>query len=119
MQKYLPILLLIATLVSLVVYPEIAPTQAIITLLLTLALSIHTIYTKHKGTERARPKILKEAGVMVLTLVTIIFLGGLASMLANYYVSLSFGALVGLVTSIGASFGVGYLVRKGADRLLM
>ncbi|MBK6792516.1 MAG: hypothetical protein IPG80_08210 [Anaerolineales bacterium] len=53
-------------------------------LLFSLALSTYAIYTKHKGTEHARAKILKEVGVMVLTLVIVLFLGGIASMLANY-----------------------------------
>ena len=54
----------------------------------TLALSTYTIYTKHVGTEHARAKILKEVGMMVLLLVAILFLGGVAGMLANAKVSI-------------------------------
>lgn len=117
MQKYLLNLLLIATLISLVVYPEITPILGIITLLLSLSLSIYTIYTKHTGTEHARFKILKEVVVMVLTLVIVIFFGGIAAMLANYQVGMRWGEVAGLVSAIATSFIVGYLVRTGMGRL--
>jgi len=113
MRKYSPLLLLVATHVSLIFYPTLPPTLGIITLLLSLALSTYTIYTKHAGTENARVKILKEVGAMVLTLVIILFIGGIAAMLANYQVGMRWGEVVGLVSAIGASFLVGYLVRKG------
>jgi hypothetical protein len=87
-------------------------------LLLSLALSTYTIYTKHKGTEHARAKILKEIGVMVLTLVIVLFLGGIASMLANYQVGMRWGTVAGLVSAIAASFVVGYLVRVGMGRVI-
>lgn len=121
MQKYLliiSILLLIATLVSLVIYPTITPVLGIITLLPTLALSTYTIFQTHKGTENARSKILKEVGMMVLILIVILFLGGIAAMLANYQVGMRWGEVAGLVSAIGASFVVGYLVRKGGWRRL-
>ena len=118
------IIFLFVTLLSLVVFPAITPTLGVITLLLSLILSTYTIYTKHAGTEHARAKILKEAGVMVLTLVIVLFLGGIASMLANYQVSMRWGTVAGLVSAITASFaacpepveGVGYLVRVGVGR---
>jgi fructose-specific phosphotransferase system IIC component len=113
MQKYLIILLLIAMLISLVVYPEITPILGIITLLLSLAFSTYIIIQTHKGTEHARAKILKEVGVMVLTLIIILFLGGIAAMLANAQMGMRWGEVVGLISAIAASFAVGYLVRKG------
>ncbi|MBK9778781.1 MAG: hypothetical protein IPP55_01825 [Anaerolineales bacterium] len=121
MQKYLPtisILLLGVTLISFVVYPTISPVLAITSLLLSLTLSTYTIYTKHKGTEHARAKILKEVGVMVITLVIVLFLGGIASMLANAQVGIRWGTVAGLVSAIGASFVVGYLVRVGMGRVI-
>ncbi len=121
MQKYLPtisILLLGVTLISFVVYPTISPVLAITSLLLSLTLSTYTISTKHKGTEHARAKILKEVGVMVLTLVIVLFLGGIASMLANAQVGMRWGTVAGLVSAIGASFVVGYLVRVGMGRVI-
>jgi fructose-specific phosphotransferase system IIC component len=117
MKKYLPFLFLVTTLVSLVIYPVITPTFGLITLLLSLAFSTYGIYTKHAGTENARAKILKEIGVMVLTLVIILFLGGIAAVLANYQVSMRWGKVAGWVSAIGASFVVGYLVRKGMMKL--
>lgn len=116
MQKYipiLPILFLATTLVLLAVYPIAVPMFAIFTLLISLAISIYGIYTKHMGTERARLKILKEVGVMLLTLIVVIFLGGIAGMLANAQVGMRWGTVAGLVSAIAVSFGVGYLVRKG------
>jgi hypothetical protein len=116
MQKYLPIisiLLLVVTLVSLVNYPAISPVLGILSLLLSLALSTYTIFEKHAGTEHARAKIIKAVGVMVLTLIIILVLGGIASMLANYQVGIRWGEIAGLISAIAASFVVGYLVRKG------
>jgi fructose-specific phosphotransferase system IIC component len=121
MQKYLPtisILLLGVTLISFVVYPTISPVLAITSLLLSLTLSTYTISTKHTGTENARAKILKDVGVMVITLVIVLFLGGIASMLANYQVGMRWGTVAGLVSAIGASFVVGYLVRVGMGRVI-
>ena len=118
MQKYLPVLLLAATLGALLIYPIITPMLGMITLLFSLALSTYTIYAKHKGTSNARLKILKEVGVMALTFVIILFLGGIAAMLANYQVGMRRGAIAGLVSAIAASFGVGYLVRKGVTRFV-
>jgi heme/copper-type cytochrome/quinol oxidase subunit 3 len=117
MQKYLPILLLVATLVSSLVYPIASSILGIIVLLFSLGLSTYAIYTKHKGTENARAKILKEVGVMVLTLVIILFLGGIVAMMANAQVSVRWGEVAGIVSALGASFLVGYFVRKGVMRL--
>ncbi len=112
----IPIFLLLATLLSFWLFPTATPALGTASLLSSLAMAIHAIFEKHKGTENPRPKILKEVSVMVLTLLIIIFLGGLAAMLTNFYISLSFGVVVGLVSAIAASFAVGYLVRKGMMR---
>ncbi len=91
MKKYMPfifILFFLLTLLSIVLYPTATPILGTIALLLTLALSTYTIYAKHKGTQHARAKILKEVGVMVFMLIAIIFLGGIAGMLANAKVSI-------------------------------
>ena len=120
MQKYLPvvsILLLGVTLLSFVLYLTISPILVMLSSLLTLSLSTYAIYTKHTGTEHARAKIIKEVGIMVFTLIAVIFLSGIASMLANAQVSLRWGEVAGIVSAIGASFGVGYLVRAGMGRL--
>lgn len=121
MKKYLPTIsdtLLIVTLLTLIYYPAFGSVLGMLSLLFTLTLSTCTIYTKHKGAENARPKILKEVGVMVLTFIVIIFLGGIAAMLANYQVGMRWGEVAGLLSAIGASFGVGYLVRKGMGGLV-
>ncbi|MFN8434328.1 MAG: hypothetical protein U0V18_09915 [Anaerolineales bacterium] len=119
MKKYLPkisVTLLVVMLLILVYHPAFGPVFGMLSLLFSLAFSTYTIYTKHVGIENARPKIFKEVGVMVLTLVIILFLGGIAAMLANYQVSIRWGEVAGLVSAIGASFLVGYLVRKGMMR---
>jgi len=114
----IPILLLLAILLSLWLFPAATPKLGTASLLFSLTLSTYTILEKHKGTENARPKILKEVGVMVLTLLIIIFLGGLAAMLTNFYVSLSFGEVVGLVSALCVSLVIGYVVKKGMGRFI-
>ena len=121
MKKFLPLVFtipLIASFFSLVFYLEGNRIFGVASLFLTLTLSTHTIYAKHTGTENARSKILKEVGVMVLTLVIILFLGGIAGMLANAQVSVRWDAAAGFISAIAVSFGVGYLVRKGMGRLV-
>ncbi len=117
-MKYFNLALVLITIIAIWVIPTYAYILVILSLLLSLALSTYAIYDKHKGTEHARVKILKEIGVMVLTLVIVLFLGGIASMLANYQVGMRWGTVAGLVSAIGASFVVGYLVRVGMGRVL-
>lgn len=117
-MKWINLVLFLIALTSVWVIPTFAYIFVLISLLFSLALSTYTTYTKHKGTEHARAKILKEVGVMVLTLVIILFLGGTAAMLANYQVGMRWGEVAGLVSAIGASFAEGYLVRKGMGAIL-
>jgi EamA domain-containing membrane protein RarD len=114
----LVLLLTVATIASLWLSPAISPVLGILSLLISLALSTYAIVHKHKGTENARAKILKEVGVMVFTLIAVIFLGGTAAMLANAQVNVRWGEVAGLLSAIGASFLVGYSVRKGLLRLV-
>ena len=113
MMKWINLVLFLIALISVWVIPTFAYIFVLISLLFSLALSTYTIHNKHKGTEHARAKILKEVGVMILTLVIVLFLGGTAAMLANYQVGIRLGEVAGLVSAIGASFVVGYFVRKG------
>ena len=119
-KKFIPlfsIFLLLAALLSPWLFPSVTFVIGLASLLLSLAFSTYTVIQKHRGTEHARAKILKEVGVMALTFVTILFLGGIAALLANYQVRVRWGEVAGLVSAIAASFGVGYLVRKGVGRL--
>ena len=50
---------------------------------------------------------------MVLILIAILFLGGIAGMLANAQVSVGWGEVARFVSAIAVSFGVVYLVRMG------
>ena len=120
MRKYIPlisVLFLFLVLLSLWFYPRSSLVLSGVSLLISLALSIYTIYQTHNGTENARAKILKEVGVMVLTLIIILFLGGIVAVLTNYQVSMRWGEVAGVVSAIGASFLVGYLVRMGMMKL--
>jgi hypothetical protein len=111
-----PIFLLLITLLSLWLFPSATPALGAASLLSNLAISIHAIFEKHKGIENPRPKIAKDTLVLILTILLIAFLGGIAAMLANFYVSLSFGAVVGLVSAVAVSFAAGYFVKKGMGR---
>lgn len=116
MKKIITLLstrMLIITLLSLFLYSHVSIMLGITSILFAFSLSTYTIYTKH-----ARAKILKEASVMVLMLIIILFLGGIAAMLANAQVSLRWGEVAGLVSAIAASFVVGYFVRVGVGVLL-
>lgn len=106
------LVLFLLPIVSFWISPLLAPVFGMFSLLLSLALSTYNIYTKH-----ARVKILKEVGLLVLTLVIILFLGGIATTLANYQASIRWGEVAGLVSALGASFAVGYLVRVGMVKL--
>ncbi len=117
-MKHFNLALVLITIIAIWVIPTYAYILVILSLLLSLALSTYTIYTKHAGTEHARANILKEAGVMVITLVIVLFLGGIASMLANAQVGIRWGTVAGLVSAIAASFVVGYLVRVGMGRVI-
>ncbi|MBK9780906.1 MAG: hypothetical protein IPP55_12785 [Anaerolineales bacterium] len=85
--------ILIFTLLSLVFFSSASTMVGILSLLLSLALSTYAL-----STENARAKILKEVGVMVLTLVIVLLLGGIASILANYQVGMRWGTVAGLVS---------------------
>lgn len=112
------ILFLIAVVFPLVFYPETSSILGMVFFLSSLFFSIYTIFQAHKGDEYALRKILKDVGNMVFTLVIVLFLGGIAAMLANYQVGMRWGEVAGLVSAIGASFLVGYLVRKVMMRLV-
>lgn len=115
-MKFINLVLLLIAIISIWVIPSYAYVLLILSLFISLAFSTHTIFRKHKGTENARKKILKEAGMLVLTLITVLFLAGIVAMLANYQISMRWGEVAGLVSAIGASFLVGYWVRKGMRR---
>lgn len=119
-KKYLhlvAILLLLATLLSLWLFPSATPPLGTASLLSSLAMAIYAIFEKHKGAENPRPKIAKNVLVLILTILLIAFLGGIAAMFVSSYISLSFGVIAGFVSAIAASFVVGYLVKRGVGRL--
>ena len=115
-MNVLTLLLFIALIGSMWLLPSATSILGIILLLLSLAIAISSIFKKHKQAESPRPKIARDVLIFVATFLLIIFLGGLAGMFANYYASLRFGAVVGFVCAIAASFVVGYFVRWGMGR---
>jgi ABC-type phosphate transport system permease subunit len=117
-MRIVVLLLLIVLIGSIWVFPAVAPALGITLLLFSLAMAISSIFKKHSQAENPRPKIAKDVLILVITLLLIIFLGGLAGMYANHYASPRFGTVVGFVSAIGASFAVGYLVNRGARKII-
>jgi len=112
------ILLPIATLLLLVSYPAVSSILISISLLFSLAVSIHSIFQKHKGTENSREKIAKDVLVLVFTLLLVILLGGLAGLFAVQHAgSQGWGMTAGFVLAMLASFAVGYTVNKIAGKI--
>jgi hypothetical protein len=116
MNMILPFLF-ITLIISFWLYPSITPVMGIFLLLTTIAMSVWTIFKKHKRTENSRSKIIKDVSILVATILLITILGGLTGMFTNYYASLRFGAVWGVVSSLAASFAVGYLVRWGVGQV--
>ena len=116
MNKLAPLFLIIL-IVSMWQFPAVAPALSIAFLLFSLAAAIALIFKKHKASENPRPKIVKEVLILIITLLLIIFLGGLAGMFANYYAGLHFGVIAGFIAAIAASFGVGFLVKQGITKI--
>jgi len=111
-------LILFMTLIgSMWLFPTWTFVLGIIFLLFSLSTAIYSIFKKHKGTENSRSKIAKDVLILVITLLLIIFLGGLAGMFANYYASPRFGGVAGFVAAIIASLVVGYLVKTGVVKI--
>ena len=111
------LILFTTLLASMWLFPAGTFALGIIFLFFSLATAISSIFKKHKGTENSRSKIAKDVLILVITLLLIIFLGGLAGMFANYYASLHFGGVAGFVAAIVASLVVGYLVKTGVVKI--
>jgi hypothetical protein len=109
----IPILLLLIALLSLWLYPAAAPVLSLASLLSSLALAIHRIFERHRGAKDARLKIAGETLLLTLILVWTIALGGLAGMFAYSHVSLRYGATMGWLSAIAASFLAGYVMQGG------
>lgn len=115
LNKLLPIILIVLSLLtifSLWLYPTIAPILGTGMLFFSLAIGLHTIFQKHKESERPRFKIGKDALILVFTIVLISFLSGVVGLLTNHYVSNVLGTVIGLICTILVGFMIGYLVRK-------
>jgi hypothetical protein len=120
MKKYPPLFLILLSclmLIWLYKFPAYISIFATLTLLLSLSLTVYAIFQKHKGTQNARVKIGKDTLILIFTMLLISFLGGIAGLFTNFYVSNSFGAVAGLICAILAGFVVGYFVRKSVMKL--
>jgi F0F1-type ATP synthase assembly protein I len=121
LQKHsLPIfVLLLLSIAGMSLYfPAAAPVLGMAVLLFSLAVSIHSIFQKHKQAESPRAKITKDVLVLVFTLLLIIFLGGLAGLFAAQYAwSQRWGMVAGFILAMLASFAVGYAVHRAAGKI--
>jgi amino acid transporter len=120
MKTYTQIILVLIsafTILSLIMYPTIAPILATVMLSMSFAIGLYTIFQKHKKSDNSRFKIGKDSFILVFTIVLISFLSGIAGLFTNFYVSNLFGAIAGLKYTILIGFVIGYLVRKGIKKL--
>lgn len=118
MKNILLILLPIIALLSIFIYPNAALALGGVTLLVSLALAVHSIIQKHKGKPNAYKNIVQEVGVFTITLLLAILLGGLAGMFVNVYVSQLHSAILGLVCGLLVAFAMGYGVKWGVGKLV-
>jgi len=121
LQKHshlISLFLLLSILAASLFFSSTVPALGIAVLLFSLAVSIHSIFQKHKGTENSREKIAKDVLVLVFTLLLVILLGGLAGLFAVQHAgSQGWGMTAGFVLAMLASFAVGYTVNKIAGKI--
>jgi sterol desaturase/sphingolipid hydroxylase (fatty acid hydroxylase superfamily) len=99
-------------------FPSSIPALGITVLLFSLAISIYSIFQKHKRAEKPRLKIAKDILVLVFTLLLVIYLGGMMGLFAAQYAgSQGWGATAGFVLAMLASFAVGYAVHRAAGKI--
>lgn len=106
-------LLITATIMSISASSITTSIFGVIVLLFSVSFSIYTIFQTHKRTPNARIKTAKDILIFLVTFLLILFIGGLAGILANFYISQQFGAVMGFVCAMLVSFAVGYGVRTG------
>ncbi|HCK66273.1 MAG TPA: hypothetical protein DHW49_08395 [Anaerolineae bacterium] len=114
-QKYIPILLILFSLFTIFYlwqYPTLTTILGMLILFLSLAFALHAIIQKHKQTENSRIKIAKDVLIFIATFLLISFLGGMAGLFTNFYVSDKFGITTGFICAMLAGIVVGYLVKK-------
>lgn len=112
------IVLLLFTISFLWFYPTVTPILGTVMLLFSLAIGIYTIFQKYKESENPRFKIGKDTLILVFTILLISFLGGVAGLFTNFYISNLFGAMAGFVCAMLAGIVVGYFVRWGTGKLI-
>lgn len=118
-KKILPTLstlLSLATLLSVKWYPSLTSLLGISLLLCTLAGSVLAVFEKHNQTENARSRVYRDVLILTATFIIVVILGGLAGLLAIYFVSLSFGMVMGFACAFLASLLVGYIIKQGVAR---
>lgn len=117
MKTILLILLPLFVILAIFIYPNATLVIGIMALFISLAFAIYTIFQKHKQTENPRIKITKDISIFILTFLLISFLGGLAGLFTNLYISNLFGTVAGFISTMLVALGIGYLIRKGVSKL--
>lgn len=115
LKKHLPILLIFFSLFTIFYlwqYPKFVSILGMVILFLSFASTLYAIIQKHKQTGNSRIKIAKDVLIFIATFLLISFLGGIAGLFTNFYVSNLFGAMVGFVCAMLSGIAVGYLVKK-------
>jgi L-cystine uptake protein TcyP (sodium:dicarboxylate symporter family) len=107
-------------------FPSAAPAFTIGFLVFGLAISISSVFEKHKSVSpqaEARRRILKDVLFLVITIILALTLGGIAALLASRYAQgfaqahwPGFELLAGFVSAIVAAFTVGFVVRWSVQR---
>lgn len=111
-------LLFIILIGSIWLFLSVTPVLSILFLLISLTMAVSLIFKKHKASENPHSKIAKDVLILVITILLIIFFSGLAGLIANSYASSRFGAVVGFVAAIIASFLVGYMIKTGMGKFI-
>jgi heme A synthase len=98
--------------------PTMMPAFVIATILFSLVTSLLFILEKHKGVENQRRKIIRDVLILIVMFILVILLGGWIGLWAGKQVEGRFGAVVAVICALLVSFIVGYLVQKGAGKLI-
>jgi O-antigen/teichoic acid export membrane protein len=110
-MRMIIICFIIALAISFWLFPYAIPILCVIFLFFNLSVAVLGIFKKYKQAEYPRLNITKEILLLLLTILLVIFLGGLAGLFASYYITPVYGIVAGLISALTVSFSLGYLVK--------